>query len=161
MPPTMLASSPARRREHLRSQASEQTARLGSSIRSLSEQLDGALKGKAPEGAAADLLRQATERTQHMAQSLERNPDELLEDLRRFARRRPGVFLAGAMGLGFVTGRFLRAINTRSLVDAAKSGATPEEGSEGSGGDGSSEPRDGEQRAEATGPADSSAALAR
>ncbi len=33
-------------REHLRSQASEQTARLGSSIRSLSEQMDGALRAR-------------------------------------------------------------------------------------------------------------------
>ena len=88
-----------------------------------------ALRGKAPEGAAADLIRQATDRTQQMAQSLERDPDELLDDLRRFARRRPGVFLAGAVGLGFLTGRFLRAINTSSLVDAAKSGAKPDEGS--------------------------------
>ena len=116
-------------REQLRSQASEQTTRLGSSLRALSEQMDGVLKGKAPEGATADFVRQAADRTQSLAQSLEdRDPEELLEDVRRFARQRPGVFLAGAVGLGFVAGRFLRAVNTRSLVDAAKSGASPDQG---------------------------------
>jgi hypothetical protein len=130
------ASDHARRvageaREQFRSQASEQTTRLGSSIRQLSEQMDGVLKGKAPEGAAADFVRQAADRTQRLAQSLEdRDPEELLDDVRRFARQRPGVFLVGAVGLGFVAGRFLRAVNTRSLVDAAKSGASPGDGSD-------------------------------
>ena len=75
----------------LRPQAVDQTTRLGSSIRALSEQMDGVLHGKALEGAAADLVRQAADRTQRLAQSLEqRDPEELLNEVRRFARRRPG-----------------------------------------------------------------------
>ena len=33
----------------------------------------------------------------------------VVEDVTRFARRRPGAFLAGAAGVGFVVGRLVRA----------------------------------------------------
>jgi hypothetical protein len=36
-------------------------------------------------------------------------PQGVLDDVSRFARRRPGMFLAGAAGIGFVVGRLVRA----------------------------------------------------
>ena len=43
-----------------------------------------------------------------------------ITDLKRFARQRPGAFLAGALATGFVTGRLLKAADTHSLMEAAK-----------------------------------------
>src|SRR3712207_8459580 len=49
---------------------------------------------------------------QRLADSLEnRRPEELLEDLKRFARQRPGVFVLGALGAGFLAGRVLRTVD--------------------------------------------------
>jgi hypothetical protein len=45
--------------------------------------------------------------------------DATLADLKRFARRRPGLFLMGAMGAGFAVGRLLKAADTHSLMEAA------------------------------------------
>jgi len=46
--------------------------------------------------------------------------DQSLADVKRFARRRPGMFLAGAMGAGFLMGRLLRSTDMHSVMDAAK-----------------------------------------
>ena len=61
---------------------------------------------------------------QRLADSLEnRRPEELLDDVKRFARQRPGVFVLGALGAGFLAGRVLRNVDTSSIAEAAKSGA--------------------------------------
>jgi hypothetical protein len=36
-------------------------------------------------------------------------PEGVIQDVAGFARRRPGMFLAGAAGIGFVVGRLVRA----------------------------------------------------
>jgi hypothetical protein len=42
----------------------------------------------------------------------------VVDDVTRFARRRPGVFLAGAAGMGFVVGRLVRAGAASQRTDA-------------------------------------------
>ena len=112
-------------REQLRSQASEQTTKLAGSVRDVSQQLQGVAHGGVPQqGLVADLADQAAGVTSRLAYQLEnRTPDELVDEVRRFARRRPGMFLLGALGAGFVAGRLVRSIDTQPLVEAAKSGA--------------------------------------
>jgi hypothetical protein len=112
-------------REQLRSQAGEQTQRAASSLRELGDQLQRMASGQGgAEGPAVDLARQAAEGVQRFADSLEsRRPEDLLNDVKRFARERPGVFVLGALGAGFLAGRVLRTIDTSSITDAAKSGA--------------------------------------
>ncbi len=67
-------------------------------------------------GMASDLARQLSERVQTAADWLEsREPRDLLTEVQRFARRRPGTFLAAAGVLGFVGGRA-----TRGAVDEAR-----------------------------------------
>ena len=54
--------------------------------------------------------------------------DRTLEDARRLARNRPGLFLAGAALAGFVVARVARAADTDSLKQAA----APTDGTNGS-----------------------------
>ena len=47
-----------------------------------------------------------------------RQPSELLEEVRRFARRRPGTFLLGAAAIGFLGGRLTRGIADEARDDS-------------------------------------------
>jgi hypothetical protein len=98
-------------RRQVREQAGQQTARAASSLRGLGDQLQRMASGQgSPEGPAADIARQAAGTVQRLADSLQnRSPEQLLADTRRFARQRPGVFVLGALGAGFLAGRLLRA----------------------------------------------------
>jgi hypothetical protein len=55
-------------------------------------------------------MTQAEQRMQHYASALrQRGPDGVLADVRRFARRRPAMFLFAAGVTGFALGRAVRA----------------------------------------------------
>ena len=59
---------------------------------------------------AFDLVRSAADRVDVAARWLENNePGALLEDVKAFARRKPGVFIAIAVGAGILAGRFARS----------------------------------------------------
>lgn len=112
-------------RRELSHQAEQQTARLASSVRDMSRQLDKvAHGGEAPQGIVGDLATQAAQATARFAETLEqRRPEELLDEVRRFARQRPGMFLLGAAGAGLLAGRLLRSVDTKDVVESAKAGA--------------------------------------
>ena len=56
-------------------------------------------------GLAADVAHQVAERASSLSRHLDgREPSELLDDVRRFARQRPGTFLLGALAAGVVVG---------------------------------------------------------
>ena len=74
-----------------------------------------------PDSPAAELVRRAGERARTTAQHLEqRGSQGVVDDISRFARNRPGLFLLGAAGLGFAVGRLVRNTDTGSIVDAAR-----------------------------------------
>ena len=86
-------------------------------IRALSAELREMAGSGAQQGTVSEVSRQAADRADRLADWLgEREPGDLLEEVRSFARRRPGVFLAGAALAGVVVGRL-----TRGAVDAARS----------------------------------------
>ena len=69
-------------------------------------------------GLAAEVARQAAERARSFSSSIDgREPAELLDDLRGFARRRPGLFLLGALAAGVVAGRLARGAASSSGSD--------------------------------------------
>lgn len=115
-------------RQHLREQAGEQSRRAAGSVRDVGDQIRRMVDGEgAPEGPVGDLARHAADSAQRLADTLEqRRPEELLDDVRRFARQRPGMFVLGALGAGFVVGRLLRSADTSSLGDAARSAMSGE-----------------------------------
>jgi hypothetical protein len=110
------------------SQLNEQTRtqrdRLTGTLRSLGDDLDK-MAGQADTGLAGDLAREVAQRAHAVSQRLEgREPGELLDDVRRFARQRPGTFLLGALGAGVVAGRLLRGTKDGAAAAAADSGST-------------------------------------
>jgi hypothetical protein len=81
--------------------------------------------GSTQTGVAADLVRGAGERVNDVARWLDdRDPRGIVEEVKGFARRRPGVFIAIAVGVGVIAGRLTRAITTSSEASDSSSNAT-------------------------------------
>jgi F0F1-type ATP synthase membrane subunit b/b' len=98
-------------------QTRQQRDRLTGTLRSLGDDLDK-MASQADSGLASDLAREASQRAHAISQHLDgREPGELLDDVRRFARERPGTFLLGALGAGVVAGRLLRG--TKDGIEGA------------------------------------------
>jgi ElaB/YqjD/DUF883 family membrane-anchored ribosome-binding protein len=97
-------------RTELTDRATSEQERLAQGLRQLSDQLSR-MAGHADDGVARDLVGDVAGRTGDLAGWLEhRDPGEVLDEARRFARRRPGTFLAVAAGLGVVAGRMTRGL---------------------------------------------------
>src|SRR5512132_2432762 len=93
-------------------------------IRALVQELREMAEGAQQSGPASEVARQAADRADRLADWLgEREPGDLVQEVRSFARRRPGVFLAGAALAGVVVGRL-----TRGAIDAARGPSTPSSG---------------------------------
>lgn len=107
-------------RTQLSDQASTQQHRAASALRSTSEELDGLASGTATgsNGVATSAVRAVGEQTRRVADWLEqREPADVVYEVRTFARRHTGAFLAIAAGVGVLAGRL-----TRALVSDARSG---------------------------------------
>jgi hypothetical protein len=104
----------------VQSQASTQQGRLASTLRGYSDELQGISQGSAPSGVMGDLIQQAANKGSQIAQWLEdREPGDVLEELRRYARRRPVMFLALCGLAGVVAGRITRgAVAANTSVDS-------------------------------------------
>ncbi|KZB88381.1 hypothetical protein [Amycolatopsis regifaucium] len=97
-------------RAQLEDQARNGQRQAAQSLHGLADQLDRMAQRTDSPGVAADITRQASERVHTVANWLdEREPGQLLEEVRRFARQRPGTFLAGAAIAGALVGRLTRA----------------------------------------------------
>jgi hypothetical protein len=101
----------AKSQEELRSQAAQQQQRAATGLHSLAQELHAMAEGSEDPGFASDLVREAARRTSSMADWLsDREPGELLDEVRSFARQRPGTFLSLAAAAGLVTGRLGRGL---------------------------------------------------
>jgi hypothetical protein len=90
-------------------QATTQRDRLVGTLQSLSDDLRSMADQSDGSGLAAELARQVADRARSLGSHLDgREPGELLDDVRQFARRRPGTFLLGALAAGVVAGRLVR-----------------------------------------------------
>ncbi|MEV6794940.1 hypothetical protein AB0M87_23790 [Streptomyces sp. NPDC051320] len=93
-------------RSQLQDQADSQTQRLAGNVRRLADELGRMSDSGEPDSSAAKAVRKIADGGQQAAAKLEsRGPEGLLSDLQGFARRRPGVFLAGAALAGFAVAR--------------------------------------------------------
>ena len=103
---------------HARGQAFVQQQKAASQLRSVADELQEMTVKGGQSGVATEVTQQAAERIHGVASWLEqREPADVLQAVRDFARRRPGVFLAGAVAAGLAAGRL-----TRGMTDAARSG---------------------------------------
>src|SRR3712207_2305541 len=90
-------------RQQLRQQTVAQQQKAATGLSSLAQELRGLADGSSQgaPGPARDLLQQASGYVDRFADRLQnREPADLLEDVRAFARRRPGAFLLGAAVAG-------------------------------------------------------------
>ncbi|CAM3825680.1 hypothetical protein [Nocardioides zeicaulis] len=94
----------------LSDQATTQRDNLTQVLRSLGDDLQQMAENGPGQGMANDLAREVSDRARALGSHLEgREPGDLLQDARDFARRRPGTFLLGALAAGVVAGRLFRA----------------------------------------------------
>ncbi|MFF9899678.1 hypothetical protein [Streptomyces longispororuber] len=117
-----------RLREQAVDEAEAQTRRLAATLRELSTELRHMGDSAKPDSPAASLVRQLAGGGQRVADRLEhRGAGELLDDVRHFARRRPGLFLVGAALAGFAASRVGRGVSAAGSAPSHESPA-PEEG---------------------------------
>ncbi|NUR28381.1 MAG: hypothetical protein HOV83_21485 [Catenulispora sp.] len=97
-------------RTHLTNEARTQHDRLADGLRQFAGELDR-MAGQGGDSPARSVVARLAESGHEAADYLGKHgPDEVLDEVRDFARRRPGAFLATAAVTGFVLGRLGRAI---------------------------------------------------
>lgn len=107
----------------VRDQGRNQQQRAATAVHALSKELGGMASASEESGPLTDLAQQASRKGGEIAHWLEnREPSDLLEEVKRFARRRPVVFL-GLCGLaGVVVGRLARgAVAANTSLDSPDS----------------------------------------
>ena len=100
-------------RTQVREQAITQQQKAGQSLSSLAQELRGLADGTSSgaPGPARDLLQQGAGMVENFASKLQnREPAELLDEVRSFARRKPGMFLLGAAAAGVLAGRLTSGV---------------------------------------------------
>ncbi|WP_111766765.1 hypothetical protein [Nakamurella deserti] len=118
-------------RSELTEQASTQQQRVAGGLHSVSDQLRSLANGEAQQGPTTDLAHQAADKVQEIASFFEnRDPGQLLDEVRRYAQRRPGMFLALSLGAGVLAGRLTRGLTAddSSSSDAPRTGGTAQVG---------------------------------
>jgi hypothetical protein len=109
-------------RGNVRAQAGAQHQALVSNLRSLSSELHGMTQGGEQSGLATDLVSRAQQHVDGLANWMDnREPAQLLDELRSLGRRRPGTFLLGALAAGVVAGRLTRGVVASHTADGDSS----------------------------------------
>ncbi len=92
-------------------QAAATQQRVAQGLHALADELTGMTKNSDQDGPATDLARQAADKAHQAAGWLaDRDPGTLLDEVRSFARRKPGTYLAIALGAGVLAGRLTRGL---------------------------------------------------
>jgi hypothetical protein len=95
---------------------------LGDELRSMADRADR-------DGPAGDLARTTASRAHSAGQWLDsREPRQVLDEVQAFARRKPGLFLAMAAGVGLVAGRLTRGMQAAASDGSSAAPAAPEPG---------------------------------
>lgn len=99
-------------RTQLTSQTGEQQRKAAGGLRSLADEMRSMAEQGGQAGPVTELARQAADRVHGVAGWLEeREPGDLITEVRDYARRNPGTFLVGAAVLGVLAGRLTRSIS--------------------------------------------------
>ncbi|WP_416428120.1 hypothetical protein [Paenarthrobacter nicotinovorans] len=110
----------------LADQAQVQQQRVAEGLRSISDELSTMANSTQDGGVATDLVQQAAQRSSSVAQWLEgRDPGSLLDEVKGFARRKPGTFLLLAAGAGVLAGRLGRGMAGNASDAASAQSTTP------------------------------------
>jgi hypothetical protein len=114
----------AQSQRELKDQAGAQQQRIAAGLRSVGDELGSMAANSDGTGVASDLVQQVSTRLSSAASWLgDRDPSSVLDEVKRFARRRPGTFILGAAIAGIVVGRLTRALAANASDDASASHA--------------------------------------
>jgi len=107
-------------RSELRGQVNNQQSQLASRLNSWASELGSMASKSDDSGPMTELAQQASRRVGEISHWLDTHePSDLLDEVKRFARRRPGTFLALAAAAGVVAGRVTRgAVAANTSVDS-------------------------------------------
>jgi hypothetical protein len=106
--------------DEVRSQGRTQQSRLAGAVHSVAQEL-GSMGAKSEQsGPVADLAQQASRKAGEVGRWLEnKEPSEVLDDVRSFARRRPAMFLGLSALAGVIVGRLGRgAVAANTSLDS-------------------------------------------
>ena len=110
-------------REQLGSEAENRRGQAVSSLRAIGDELDSMQSHDGDHGVATQLAGRGGQYVRQTADWLDgRQPSEILDDVRRFARERPGTFLLGALVAGIVAGRLTRAVKAGPPTETPSAG---------------------------------------
>lgn len=108
----------AQTQQELKDQASTQQRRVAAGLRSVSDDLGAMAANSNGGGVAADVVHQISTRLSSASSWLgDRDPSAVLDEVKRFARRRPGTFILGAAITGIIVGRLTRALASNASDD--------------------------------------------
>jgi hypothetical protein len=111
----------AEARAQARTQAESQRQRAVDSLHTLADELRGMVDKGGQSGVGTELVQNAYERVHGMANWLDRrSAGGLVDEVRAFARRRPGTFLLGAAVAGVVAGRLTRNVAAQQSGGSAR-----------------------------------------
>jgi len=101
-------------------QAVTQRDRVVGTLQTFSTDLQKMARGESADGGMAqELLRQVADRAQSIGSQLEnRQPADLIDDVRRYAQRKPGAFLLGALVAGVLAGRVTKGAKEANSGDS-------------------------------------------
>lgn len=110
----------------LREQTSLQQRKVAENLRDISNEFRTMLDQSQASGTAATLVDQASHHSGRVADWLDqREPGDLVDEVKDFARKRPGAFLGIALGAGLLAGRITRNASASKRPDQQQSpGAT-------------------------------------
>jgi len=97
--------------DEVREQAATQQSRVADALHSAGSSFSQMAERSTDTGYAPQLVRAAGAQVDSVATWLgTREPAGVVDEVKRFARRRPGMFIAIAVGAGLVAGRMVRAL---------------------------------------------------
>ncbi len=110
----------------VRDQGRNQQQRIAGAAHSLSKELGGMASSTDESGPLTDLARQGSQKLGEIGHWLENSePSDVLEEVKRFARRRPVAFLGICTLAGIVVGRLARgAVAANTSLDTPDSGTS-------------------------------------
>jgi ElaB/YqjD/DUF883 family membrane-anchored ribosome-binding protein len=114
-------------RTQLHEQAGVQQGRVAEGLRSIGDELNRMAQASDQPGVAKDLVSQVASRTSGVASWLdERDPGSLLTEVKNYARRKPGTFIAVSAVAGLVAGRLVRSLTSEAKDEKeAAASSTP------------------------------------